>query len=222
MSTATVETTAPVTRARRERAPIEPIPFTRLLSVELRKMFDTRAGLWLMISVVALSVIATVLTVLLGDRATLTFEDFSAAIGMPMSVILPMIGVLSVSSEWSQRTALTTFTLVPSRARVITAKLLGVVGIGVVSMLIAAAVGSIGTVVSPALAGTEPIWDTSLAQFAQIILANELGMLTGFMLGVLLRNTPAAIVAYFVYKLVIPGVSGALMGVQQWWAENCR
>ena len=31
------------------------IPFTRLVKVELRKMFDTRAGRWLMISIAVLS-----------------------------------------------------------------------------------------------------------------------------------------------------------------------
>jgi hypothetical protein len=32
---------------------------------------------------------------------------------MPMSVILPIIAVLSVTAEWSQRSGLATFTLVP-------------------------------------------------------------------------------------------------------------
>ena len=39
-----------------------------------------------------------------------------------MTIILPMIAILSVTSEWSQRSGLTTFTLVPHRGRVILAK----------------------------------------------------------------------------------------------------
>src|SRR5690606_16909958 len=132
------------------------------------------------------------------------------AIGIPMTIVLPMIAVLAVSSEWSQRSALTTFTLVPSRARVIGAKALLTVGIGVASMLLALGVGAVGNVVGSALAGVDQTWNISVAEFSQIVLADQIGMLMGFMLGVLLRNSPAAIVGYFVYSLVLPGISGAL------------
>lgn len=37
---------------------------------------------------------------------------------------MPVVGILLVTSEWSQRTAITTFTLVPQHGRVLTAKLL--------------------------------------------------------------------------------------------------
>src|SRR3546814_8875595 len=69
-----------------------PIPFRRILSVELRKMFDTRSGFWLMASIVILSVIATGATLIFADRENLDFEAFASAVGIPMSVLLPMIG----------------------------------------------------------------------------------------------------------------------------------
>ena len=46
------------------------------------------------------------------------------------------------------------------------------------------------------------------------------GALLGFALGLLFRNSPAAIVGYFVVNLVLPGLSGALASSQQWWADN--
>lgn len=46
------------------------------------------------------------------------------------------------------------------------------------------------------------------------------GMLMGFMLGVLFRSSPGAVVGYFVYALVLPGVSSALASAQDWWADN--
>ena len=208
----------PTTRAARP-APA-PTPFRRVLHVELRKMFDTRSGFWLMASIVIVSAIATALTVLLGDRDTLTFESFAAAIGSPMSVILPVIGVLAVTSEWSQRTSLTTFTLVPSRPRVLAAKILDTLAIGLVAMFVALGVGALGTVVTSMITGYDAQWDISLSAFLQIILANELGMMVGFALGLLLRSSPAAIVGYFVVSLVLPGLSGALGAAQQWWADN--
>ena len=196
------------------------IPFRRVLNVELRKMFDTRSGFWLMASIVIASVIATGLTIILGDREDLTFDSFAAAVGSPMSIVLPIIGVLAVTSEWSQRTALTTFTLVPNRRTVLGAKLLNTLVIGAVSMLVALGVGAVGNLVSSAITGTDPVWDIASSTFAQIVLANELGMLLGFALGLLFRNSPAAIVGYFVVNLVLPGLSGALGAAQEWWADN--
>lgn len=198
----------------------EPVPFTRVLGVELQKMFDTRAGFWLMMSIVIASVVATGATVLLGDRETLSFDSFAAAVGSPMSVVLPVVGVLAVTSEWSQRTALSTFTLVPSRPKVIGAKLVDVLGIGAVSMLLALGIGAVGNLVTAAVTGNDPIWDITATTFAKIILANELGMLLGFTLGLLFRSSPAAVVGYFVVNLVLPGISGALASSQRWWAEN--
>jgi len=222
MSATTLEQApaAVVPAAPRTRPAPTPTPFRRVVGVELRKMFDTRSGFWLMASIVIASVITTTLTVLLGDRDSLTFDSFAAAVGSPMSIVLPVIGVLAVTSEWSQRTSLTTFTLVPSRPRVLGAKLLNTLAIGALGMVIALGVGAIGNLVASAITGVDAQWDISATTFAQIVLANELGMLLGFALGLLLRNSPAAIVGYFVTALVLPGLTSALASTQQWWADN--
>ncbi|GAA1522649.1 ABC transporter permease subunit [Nocardioides humi] len=220
MTATAVEAAAlPDTTTARRPAPA-PTPFRRVLRVELRKMFDTRSGFWLMASIVILSVIATGATIIFGDRDTLTLEDFASAVGIPMSVILPMIGVLSVTSEWSQRTALTTFTLVPSRGRTIAAKLINVLVIGVVGMAVAIAVGAVGNLVVSNAVGVDTKWDVTLTSLGQIVLASEIGMLIGFVLGLVIRSSAGAIVGYFVFALVLPGISGALAEVQTWWADN--
>ena len=94
--------------------PARKIPTSRVISVELRKMFDTRAGFWLMASIVIAAVGATTAVILFAPDDELTYNSFAAAIGFPMTVILPMIAILAVTGEWSQRTGLTTFTLVPT------------------------------------------------------------------------------------------------------------
>ena len=45
-----------------------------------------------------------------------------------------------------------------------------------------------------------------------IVLGNVLGLLIGFMLGVLIRNSAGAIVGYFVYSFVLPTLSALLAG----------
>ena len=46
-----------------------------------------------------------------------------------------------------------------------------------------------------------------------------LGLLIGFMLGVLIRNSAGAIVAYFVYGFVLAGLTMLLAETQQWFAD---
>ena len=220
----TTATQTPVATATSTDAPasarvVRPIPTSRLAKVELRKMFDTRAGFWLMASVGIVSVLATAAVIIWAPDEAITLETFATAMGMPMSVILPIIAILSVTSEYSQRTGLTTYTLVPWRGRVIASKVLVILGIGVASMAASLAVGALGNLLGSAITGLDPVWNITVAQFAQIVLANILGMLIGFTLGALFRSSAGAIVAYFVYALVLPGALGALAAFQEWFEK---
>lgn len=227
MSTTTQHPTPAVTPAEARPAPaapparraVRPIPTTRLVGVELRKMFDTRAGFWLMASVGIVAVLATAAVILWAPDEAITQETFSTAIGMPLSVVLPIIAIMSVTSEYTQRTGLTTYTLVPWRGRVIAAKVAVTLAVGVVSMLLALAVGALGNLVGSALTGLDPVWDVGIETFGYIVLANVLSMLMGFMLGVVFRSTPVAIVGFFVYSFVLPGAFAALAAFQEWFRD---
>jgi ABC-2 type transport system permease protein len=219
MTTTTLEGALEQEAARATRTAPAPIPLSRIVSIELRKSFDTRSGFWLLASIGIVAVVATGAVLLFAPADELTYDTFAAAIGFPMAVILPMIAVLSVTSEWSQRSGLTTFTLVPHRGRTILAKAIVAVGIGVASMLFAFAVGALGNLVGPALMGTDRVWDDGPAVLANIVLANVLGLLVGFMLGVVIRNSAGAIVAYFVYSFVLTTLSMVLAASQDWFKD---
>ena len=49
--------------------------------------------------------------------------------------------------------------------------------------------------------------------------AYVLGLLVGFMLGVVIRNSAGAIVAYFLYSFVMPTLTDLLAGSQQWFRD---
>lgn len=215
MSAITVDRPVAATRTT-EHAPI---PMGRILGVELRKMFDTRSGFWMLASIGIASLLATAAVIAFAPDKEQTYATFATAIGFPMAVILPMMAVLSVTSEWSQRSGLTTFTLVPHRGRVILAKGIGAVAVGVASMLLAMGIGAIGNIVGTAISGVDTVWNASVTDLAYIVLANVLGLLVGFMLGVLLRSSAAAIVAYFVFSFVLPTLSGLLATGQQWYDD---
>ena len=207
----------PVTTSARRTA--QPIPITRLVKVELRKMFNTRSGFWMLISIGVLSVIATGAVIVFAPDSDVTYASFATAIGFPMSVILPMIAILAVTSEWSQRSGLTTFTLVPSRGRVIGAKAIATLLVGLGSVAVAFALGALGNVAGSALAGVDTVWNISLSMAPQMVLGNLVGMAIGFTLGVLLRNSAAAIVGYFVVSLVMPGILVLLAQVRSWFED---
>ena len=93
--------------------------FSRLTLVELRKMLDTRAGFWLQLIVWLLTPAAVALYAIFGETSGLQYDEFLSLALAPSQLLLPIVGILLVSSEWSQRTAMVTFTLVPRRERVL-------------------------------------------------------------------------------------------------------
>jgi ABC-type transport system involved in multi-copper enzyme maturation permease subunit len=217
MTTTATATSARDVRVR--RAGTTPIPLRRAVRVELRKMFDTRSGFWLIASIGITGLIATVATIAFAPDQDLTYYTFAKAIGFPITVILPMVALLSITSEWSQRSGLTTFTHVPNRRLVVLAKTVSSITIAVASMLFAFAIGAIGTVVGSSIAGVPEVWDVSPAHALTILLGNLTCLLTGTMLGMLLRSSAAGLVAYFVITLLVPTVSGLLATSQEWFAK---
>ncbi len=197
------------------------IPLTRLVGVELRKSLDTRSGAWLLAGIGLAAVLTTAAVIAWAPAEEFTYAQFTLAIGMPMSVILPIIAILSVTSEWSQRSGLTTFTLVPRRGRVMLAKAVAAVLIAATATLVAFVVGALGNVVGTGIAGVPTVWDQSLADVGFVALGNVLLLLIGLTLGALLRSSPAAIVAYMIYAFVAPGLL-AFLAFRQAWFHDVR
>jgi ABC-type transport system involved in multi-copper enzyme maturation permease subunit len=169
--------------------------FPRLTLVELRKMVDTRAGFWLQLIVAALTLAVVVLFCIFGDADELIFRDMFALAMTPASILLPIVGILLVSSEWSQRTALITFTLVPRRMRVMSAKIAAGLTLGVIVLAISLAVA----VVAILAVGGE--WTIGAAVFGQICLLCLTAMVTGIAFGAAFLSSAPAIVLSFALPL---------------------
>jgi ABC-2 type transport system permease protein len=174
------------------------IPLTRLTRVELRKLVDTRAGVWLLATIGLVSIAAVTIYLFAADPSELTFEHFVNVTVLPQSWLLPVLGIMAVTSEWTQRTSLVTHTLEPRRSRVLTAKFAatGLLGVsGVVLVLVAAAVAN---VLGSALLDGNGSWAYGVTGLRDTLLFQALALLHGLALGTLLMNTAAAIVLYFV------------------------
>lgn len=69
------------------------------------------------------------------------------------------------------------------------------------------------------MTGAAIVWDASLVDCLHFVFGNVLSMMIGFMLGVLIRASAAAIVAYFVYSGLLPTIFGLLAVGQDWFRD---
>ncbi|MFI1192379.1 ABC transporter permease [Micromonospora sp. NPDC020750] len=189
----------------------------RLTAVELRKLVDTRAGRWLLagIGLISVAIAVVQLWVLADDEQT--FTAFFVPQLLPAGLLLPVLGILSITGEWSQRTALTTYALVPRRERVIVAKLAAVVLAALASVLVTLAVAAVGTLVAKATGGSGD-WSFEAARLLHAVVLQVLGVLMGAAFGLLLLNTPVAVVTY----LLLPTVWAVLAGMVAALREPAR
>ena len=181
------------------------VPFGRLVRVELRKMADTRAGRWLLISIGLLTLVVLVIqmAVVLGQDIDVKFIDFLQGMNIPMAILLPILGVLSVTSEWSQRTAMVTFTLEPSRVRVVAAKFATMLVIAPVALVVGLLLAIPANLLWGQWSGNDPVWGNLGTYAVLYLLLYVIGMASGFALGALFLNSPAGIVFYVIYSFVL-------------------
>lgn len=188
-----------------------------LTRVEGCKMVDTRAGLWLLL-LTALIGVGAMLGQSLGaaDSQAQAVDVFFAATG-GVSVLLPIVGILLVTSEWSQRTGLITFSLVPNRSRVVVAKLaaatVAALGVGLICLVLGLLGGSVFG------SGGE----LEASQVGRGLLYLLLTVVIGVALGLVLQSSPVAIVLYFAAPILfaaIGAISVSLANVTEWLDQS--
>lgn len=178
-----------------------PVSFLRTVHVELRKMVDTLAGRWLVIITVLIAAVIMGAFLWFESDATHNALDLFSIVVMPFSILLPVIGIMAATAEWSQRAGLVTFTLEPRRWRVIAARVLAgtVLGLVVVAMsfvlayVIGGAADLLGGSVSYGIDG----W-----LLVGLVIMLLLSVAQGIGFGFLFLNTPAAIVAILALPMV--------------------
>jgi ABC-type transport system involved in multi-copper enzyme maturation permease subunit len=214
MSTVTAAPTAPGRTAGADAALQTPATsFARLTAIELRKMADTRAGFWLLVSIALLIVAAAVVRGATVDAADRSFRDFFEVVQWPVGILLPVLGILSVTSEWSQRTALTTFTLVPNRFRVVGAKIAAAIALAAAALVVALVVAVVANLVG----GGD--WGFGAMAVVQALVFQLAGILGGLAFGLLFQASAPAIIAYYVLPTIVSivvSIVNALEDVARW------
>ncbi|HWM06346.1 MAG TPA: hypothetical protein VNP92_28735 [Actinophytocola sp.] len=186
------------------------VPMSRLAAVEFRKALDTRAGRWFAGSILGLCLVVLTIYAFAAPDSDKDYGDFLSIAGGVLGYFLPILVILLVTSEQSQRNGLVTFTLEPRRSRVVLAKFIAGIVLAAGVMVVAAVIAVIGTLMGQA-SGSTPAWSVEgTLLFNGFVLANLIGIFVGFAIGMLLMNTPGAIVGYFAYSLILPIAVGIL------------
>ncbi|QDB79294.1 ABC transporter permease [Georgenia sp. 311] len=210
-----MSTTTTTVPARPRQARGSGVPFTRLLLVELRKQVDTRAGAWLLAVIVLLNAALIALVLFTGEPQSRTWQELTTASSLGQLILLPLIGIMAATGEWSQRTALTTFTLEPRRSRVNLAKLVSAWGLGLVVMAAALAVGAVSNVVGAVLLDGDGAWTMEWSVLGGMLLALVLLVSQGVGFGLALLSTPVAIVAYLALPTAWTVLTALVSGLRE-------
>ena len=191
-----------------------PIPFGRLVRTELRKLTDTRANRWLLTAIIAATPVIVVVVLFALKPADLTYQKFVDITQAPQKFLLPALGILTMTSEWSQRTGLTTFTLVPNRRRVLLAKFSATLALGLVVVLVAFAAAAAGNLLGGLRHGNGS-WAFGPAGFGEIALVQVCGLIEGMAFGMALLIPAAALVLYYVVPSLWSALDGSSSGLKR-------
>src|SRR6059058_3006821 len=165
----------------------------RLVAVELRKMVDTRAGFWLQVAMVALTVVVVVIRLLVGDAADHTFQSVLDVGLQPAAVLLRVLAAKLIASLL--------------RAGAMLAMSVAVVAAGVL-------------VSSPGVTGT---WSDAAPLIAQSAVYLTTGMLVGVAFGaILLAPTPAIVLLFALPMSWMAVVSLPVFSGIAPWVDNAR
>ena len=188
----TTQTAAPPLGHTLDISSTRPVPFGRLVRVELRKSYDTRAGMWLLLTIVLLTLVVEgiVLAVTTVQDEPMNFGDFVGAAAFVTSVLLPVLGhhagdqrVGPAHGDGDLRAGAPASAGDPGQARH---------GPGADRWLTAAfaiTVGLVCNLLYAAIQGQSPSWEFGFNFLVGFLITQSFAMLGGFALAALLLNT---------------------------------
>ena len=213
----TTTTAVPAQQPAARSAQFAPIPFGRLLKVEWSKGVGTRSARWLIGLTAAMTLAMMAIPLGFPDDIDQTRTSYLTFAAFGVAVLLPVVGVLMLTTEWTQRTVLVTFTLEPRRGRVLAAKLAAGMLLGLAGSVFALAVAFASSGLATGALGrdvTNPDGLAPLLGFVPFVLLN---MLWGMAFGAVLHNTAAAVTLLFVLPTVWNAIAvGTLDKVGEW------
>ncbi|MFT4088488.1 MAG: hypothetical protein QM658_15300 [Gordonia sp. (in: high G+C Gram-positive bacteria)] len=187
------------------------VSFAALVGVEGRKLIDTRAAVSILGAVVVLGLLGGLVT-LSGSGSS--YGDTVYIVVAAVGWLLPIVGILLITTEWGQRAVVGTFTLEPRRGRVLAAKAVAVFVLGVVAFLAILVFAAVLT----AIKGTS--FHDAAGNVGGSLLQLMFLLAMGYAFAVLMLNTPGAVVAFLIIPLFAVPLFVTILGwrsVAEWF-----
>jgi hypothetical protein len=190
---------------------------TNLVAAELLKFRTTRAWIGFLLTLAALTGLGAAGTVGSSNDLQLGTIELSRDIvssALFATLVVFVLGILSVTSEWRHGTVTRTFLVTPRRGRVLVAKELWIVLLGLVLALIALVVTF--AVALPWLAFRDASFemDSSVAGLGgRVLVATILWGALGVGVGALVQNQTVALVGAVIWVLLVEALIGVLFGL---------
>lgn len=193
MSAITTPATVAVTAA-----PTPSLP--RLMSVELRKLLDTRP---LIVTLVIAALLAGATAVGQTLRpGTHTLGDVVGAALLFAPYFLVGLAATLVTSEYAHRTALATYALTPRRGRFLAAKALAATSLAVVTAVLALLGAAVVTAIVP-LSGIAPVsWSLDATRVGVLVAGLVVAALIGWAVAMATGSLAVTLAVYLVWPMV--------------------
>ena len=119
------------------------------------------------------------------------------------SILTAVIVILPVTSEWTQRGALTTFVVEPRRERVVAAKALVSLGVALAVWMACQLSWVVFNAAGAAVHGLEASWEFHWARWFEFIGVFLLDVTVAFTLALLLRNTALTVAVFLAGPIML-------------------
>jgi ABC-type transport system involved in multi-copper enzyme maturation permease subunit len=209
---------------------------TNAIKAEFRKFFTTR--LWWGMAI-AIFVAGAGLAVLFGFLLTQPPSATDSANGVPTGtpeqiansvytsglqvgyLLLLVIGVMQIGSEYRHKTITSTFLGVPKRVRVMSAKVIALLGIGAIYGLISLVASVVAGAIVLSARGFEAFPTGGVFRtLALSLLVLGLWALIGLGAGILIPNQVAALLISVGVAWIVGPIAGVLLGLWTWGREH--
>jgi hypothetical protein len=190
----------------------------RLVAAELLKFRTTRPSIGFVLVIVALTGIGTAGTVGGAHRSELGTTELTRKVvsGVVLAALIVfLIGVLSVTSEWRHGTITRTFLVTPRRTRVVVAKEIWIALLALAFTALAFVVALTIAVVwlaiddSPSLAVDSGV----VREAGRLVLVSVLWGMLGVGVGAVVQSQTFAIVGSVIWVLLVEALIAALLGL---------
>lgn len=196
---------------------IRPLRFPSLFPVELRKTTDTRSGRALLV-LTAAAVVFVLVWKVTHSGIEPAFDNYSRGAASAVAFLTPLVALLAMTAEWTQRTALTTFTLAPRRLPVLAAKYAAALTVSLVAMAAALGIAALAVTIGGAMHGPADFagWAGDI-RYAFVFVVLQVTMGAAF--GALAANTPVALGAFLMAPTVWAMLAASVLQSASGWLD---